>query len=132
VSRMAFLLSYCLVAGALIGCDRGTDRTTPESAGIKGVCWLTVHGGAKDSGSQTTPYTDLTITIQSADGKQTIAQVKSDREGKFEVRLKPGTYRLVTAESVGPAVVADRPAQEVVVKPGTYTAVEVRYQGFAP
>jgi hypothetical protein len=59
------------------------------------------------------------VTIQSADGRWTIAEVKSDREGKFEVRLGPATF-------------VQNPSQQVVVQPGAFTEVEFEYVGLAP
>jgi hypothetical protein len=62
------------------------------------------------------------ITLSDAATGQVVATVSSGADGKFEVTLKPGRYRIVAGEDKGPG--ATEP-DVVTVSAGKVTKVEL-------
>lgn len=99
----------------------------PQTSGIVGIVTIgpTCPVQNEDSGSycQDKPY-EAVVQIKTVDGKTTIAQVKSDKDGMFKINLVPGAYLLMP---VNAAVYPRASSQEVTVEKNKFTQVAIEY-----
>lgn len=99
----------------------------PQTSGMLGIVTIgpTCPVQYEDSGSycQDKPY-EAVVQIKTVDGKTTIAQVKSDKDGMFKINLAPGAYLLVP---VNAAVYPRASSQEVTVEKNKFTQVAIEY-----
>jgi hypothetical protein len=93
------------------------------ASGIAGdVILQPVSPVARPGSTNSRPYQALIGVVDKAG--RTIAEVRSDAAGRFEIVLEPGTY-LVRPEST--AIYPHAPAQTVTVAEGRFTPIHVVY-----
>jgi hypothetical protein len=120
------LLGVVLLALALSACGAGGPTSAPDS-GIRGLvtlgptCPVQVEGDPQPC--STTYAATLEIHDQASD--RLITTVTSGADGRFEVRLAPGTYRIVP--QVAEVLPVAAPVEDVVVAAGRFTEVLVDF-----
>jgi hypothetical protein len=120
------LLVLALLALALSACGTGAPTNPPDS-GIRGLvtlgptCPVQVEGDPQPC--STTYAATLEIHDQASD--KLITTVTSGADGRFEVRLAPGTYRIVP--QVAEVLPIASPLENVVVAAGRFTEVQVDF-----
>ena len=116
----AVLIAMCTV-GILSSCAMG-----PGNSGIKGH--VTVDAGCPET-MESTPCPQIPlparITIRDSSGA-TVRDATSNDQGEFQLELPAGTYELQAANLAG-APMPSAPAQDVVVKAGSFTEVKVAF-----
>ena len=124
--RRPILLVLALLALALSACGTG-GPTNPPDSGIRGLvtlgptCPVQVEGDPQPC--STTYAATLEIHDQASD--KLITTVTSGADGRFEVRLAPGTYRIVP--QVAEVLPIASPLEDVVVAAGRFTEVQVDF-----
>lgn len=120
------LLVLALLALALSACGAGGPTSAPDS-GIRGLvtlgptCPVQVEGDPQPC--STTYAATLEIHDQASD--KLITTVASGADGHFEVRLAPGTYRIVP--QVAEVLPIAAPLEDIVVAAGRFTEVQVDF-----
>jgi hypothetical protein len=120
------LLVLALLALALSACGAG-GPTDPPDSGIRGLvtlgptCPVQVEGDPQPC--STTYAATLEIHDQASD--RLITTVSSGADGRFEVRLAPGTYRIVP--QVAEVLPIASPLEDIVVTAGRFTEVQVDF-----
>jgi hypothetical protein len=114
-------------AGARRVRDGAAHSTTMQAhataSGIAGDVILQPVSPVERPGSTNSrPYEALIGIVDKAG--RTIAEVRSDANGRFDIVLEPGTY-VVRPES--PAIYPHAPAQTVTVAAGRFTPVHIVY-----
>jgi hypothetical protein len=75
------------------------DPEPPPDGAIRGVCGFTYSGGPFQPGSpppgRTSPRYGIPVEVRERDGDRKVAEAVSKDDGLFEVRVRPGTYRVV-------------------------------------
>ena len=129
MSRRLGLALLGLVAGliAVTGHPAGSDPAVAAS-GIRGVARVgpispVVRPGQPDS----RPLPGAVITVQPPRGGRELVRVRADGSGRFQLKLNPGSYLLVPLPPDPGAQLPMGKPQPVVVRPGRFTEVTVRY-----
>ncbi len=103
----------------------GPTKVNLES-GVEGQALLSPsHPGPVRRGeTSTTPY-KTTVVVRDASGKE-VAQTETDSEGRFRIKLPPGTYSIGGPQRVGRFL--PRAGEETVtVEPGKYSRVTLHF-----
>lgn len=107
-----------------------TDPFTPAFAAESGINGTTVIGPtcsdpltSKNQSCVAQPYS-ATVQFQNAETNVMVAKVTSDKDGRFQVTLPPGTY-LVIPVRTNAYPKAD--TQKVVVESNNYTDVTITF-----
>jgi predicted small lipoprotein YifL len=120
------LLVLALLALALPACGVGGPTSVPDS-GIRGLVTLgptcPVQTENDPQPCSTTYAATLEIHDQATD--KLVTTVTSGADGRFEVRLPPGTYRIVP--QVAEVLPIAAPLDNVVVAAGRFTEVQVDF-----
>jgi predicted small lipoprotein YifL len=124
--RRSMLLVLALLALALSACGVGGPTSAPDS-GIRGLVTLgptcPVQTENDPQPCSTTYAATLEIHDQATD--ELVTTVTSGADGRFEVRLGPGTYRIVP--QVAEVLPIAGPVENVVVAAGRFTEVQVDF-----
>jgi hypothetical protein len=124
--RRPVLLVLALLALAISACGAGGPTDLPNS-GIRGLvtlgptCPVQIEGDPQPC--STTYAATLEIHEQASD--KLITTVSSGADGRFEVRLAPGTYRIVP--QVAEVLPIAEPVEGIVVAAGRFTEVQVDF-----
>ncbi len=122
--KIALILSFLLAA-----CSGGTQNAVSVSSdsGIEGTV---VIGPVCPAERVNEPCPDkpfeAEIAVTLNEGGRKVATFRSDREGKFKVKLEPETYKLIPAMP-NPGAPPYAEPQVVEVAPGKYTRVTIKY-----
>lgn len=125
LSRPMFL-GLALLALALSACAAAGPTNAPDS-GIRGLvtlgptCPVQVEN---DPQPCSTTYA-ATLEIHDQVSDRLITTVTSGADGRFEVRLAPGTYRIVP--QVAEVLPIAAPLENIVVEAGSFTEVQVDF-----
>jgi hypothetical protein len=123
---MLLILTLLMLALALSACGAG-GPTNPPDSGIRGLvtlsptCPVQVEG---DPDPCWTPYA-ATLEIHEQASDKLVTTVTSGADGHFEVRLAPGTYRIVP--QVAEVLPIAAPVEDIVVAAGRFTEVQVDF-----
>ncbi len=114
--------------------DGGTSSsTTPPilpkaTSGIEGVALVGPISPVDRPGvSNTAPLAGAVISIQRPNSGVEVARVVADQQGRFQINLPPGTYRLVPLPPQSGALYPRGIPQTVTLAPGEMTQVTVMY-----
>jgi hypothetical protein len=124
--KRAMLLGVALLTLALSACGIGGPTSAPDS-GIRGLvtlgptCPVQVEG---DPQPCSTTYA-ATLEIHDQANDRMITTITSGADGRFEVRLAPGTYRIVP--QVAEVLPIAAPVEGIVVAAGRFTEVQVDF-----
>ncbi len=120
----AFFAVAPVVAIALTGCANG-GSSTASSSGVRGTVMIGPTCAVQRVGQECAdkPYAAELRVVDSADNQQ-VATVSSGANGRFEVALSPGRYRIESANSKSPP--RAEPV-EVTVPPHRYVNVSLRF-----
>jgi hypothetical protein len=122
-----------LVAVALGGCFKGKQTIRPDSVQgfaeceIHGICNVGCSGGAPGS-SHPAPSPKEGVTVVAWDDKaqRTVDQTTTDDSGRFSLRVRTGTYRVLAYDDrLGACSPAERtvraePGRPVEIAPNVY------------
>jgi hypothetical protein len=98
------------------------------ATGIRGVALAGPISPVERPGvPNTAPLPDALITVQPERGGPEIARGRTDRDGRFEIALPPGTYLLVPLPPQPGTRLPRGEQQTVVVPAGRFAEVVVRY-----
>lgn len=127
LSRSTLLiLALLALALALSACGAGGPTDQPDS-GIRGLVTLgptcPVQTENDPEPCATTYAATLEIHEQASD--KLVTTVTSGADGRFEVRLAPGTYRIVP--QVAEVLPIAAPVDDIVVAAGRFTEVQVDF-----
>lgn len=127
LSRSTLLiLALLMLALALSACGVGGPTSAPDS-GIRGLVTLgptcPVQTENDPQPCSTTYAATFEIHDQASDNL--ITTVASGADGRFEVRLAPGTYRVVP--QVAEVLPIAAPLENIVVAAGRFTEVQVDF-----
>lgn len=127
------ILVVVLIAVAIGGYFIFQKQTTQLSpgevstltSGITGIVELgpIQLGYCRNNEPCTKPY-QATIIVKTADGSKEITKFTSDANGKFSVKLAPGTYLL---EPISKSILPQGKPQTVKVESNKFTEVIIRY-----
>jgi hypothetical protein len=110
------------------GGGTGGGGGTTAKSGIRGLAEAGPIKPVQRPGEKNTaPLPGAIITIQPSGGGAEITRQKADQNGRFEIPLSPGTYRLVPLPPQPGAVYPRGTPQTVTVKTGKFTEVTVEY-----
>lgn len=122
----SMLLILALLTLALSACGAG-GPTNPPDSGIRGLVTLgptcPVQTENDPEPCATTYAATLEIHEQASD--KLVTTVSSGADGRFEVRLAPGTYRIVP--QVAEVLPIAAPVDDIVVAAGQFTEVQVDF-----
>jgi carboxypeptidase family protein len=96
-------LIACLFMLVAVGCD--IDRRAVEPAAHSGVRGVTRVGPMCPVQSVATPCPDrpiraaVSVSVSAADSSAVVSSTRTDRMGRFTLRLKPGRYVVVARAS---------------------------------
>ena len=143
----ALIAACCLLAftGCFWNRPAGLLRASAES-GIAGTCRYAVHSGVARLYSEEPsfgPCEEAIITVRNPQPKKkpfdppgspivgkTLAETKSDKDGKFQIALKPGVYEVEAFFPRCPAARAN--TQTVTVGLGKVVDVQFDLHAYAP
>jgi hypothetical protein len=113
------LLLWALLTGALGGCGRASQTAPGRTGLLRGACqeqWVSGVDGA--ASGPLTPCPGVTVTVQDTDGRP-VATAATDGNGEFQVRLRPGRYRVSAGGRFH-----DGPPREGEIRPGGLAEAE--------
>ena len=117
-----FVNALCIIALAvgLAGCGGGGSS---HESGMSGVVINEVVGGAPGNSPRDYPGSDATVTVRALTGGPEIAHQSTDKDGRFQIDLPPGTYQVTAARTDDPYFNVE---QSVIVASGTYAQVTLK------
>ncbi len=122
--RLRQLVLLSLTAVLVIGCIHAAGPAHASETGIRGtVLWGPIRPGPGRMGQPDEAPLRATFTVFGPEGR--VARFESDDDGRFELPLPAGDYRIVPIEGT-PVPFPQRQATEVTVPPDGYATVTIR------
>ena len=117
------------VRGAeLVRVNGGRDVTAQVESGIEGQTLIspTHPGPVREGTPSSAPYAATLAIVAKANGRE-VARVKTGSDGRFRVALPPGEYRVVPVQERPGRFLPSASEEEVAVRPGQFTHVEIHF-----
>src|SRR5438128_1704888 len=93
------------LAVVLGGCFKGKETIRPDNVPafaeceIHGICKVGYSGGAAGSSHPAPgPKEGVTVVAWDAQAERAVAQANTDKAGRFLLRLRPGSYRVLARD----------------------------------
>jgi hypothetical protein len=118
---------YELRDAKLVSTAGGTDVKTIGESGIEGQALISPArpGPLRQGQSGSAPFKTSIVIWDTRDGRE-VARLETDSDGRFRVTLRPGTYRVGSAQQQGRFL--PRASEETVtVTPGKFAQVTIHF-----
>jgi hypothetical protein len=118
------MLFVAFILLTLCSCSAATQ---PATSGINGKVMIGPISPVEKPGEvNEKPYPDAVILVKDSSGNRKIAEVKSDKDGLFNINLAPGTYLLVP-QTPKDNILPIGEQQTVEVMANKFTEVTIHY-----
>lgn len=117
------------VRGAeLVRVNGGRNVTAQTESGIEGQTLISPirPGPVREDTPSTAPYAATLAIVAKANGRE-VARLKTGSDGRFRMALPPGEYRIVPVQERPGRFMPSASEEEVTVRPGQFTHVEIHF-----